>query len=300
MTLLAILLPLAQAHDVRVDVLDVGQGDSILVRFTAAGESKAVLIDAGPPSADVAGQLVRAGVDHLDLVVSTHPHADHIGGTRAVLEAFPPRVYLDGGTRYTTQTWRDLSTTVEERKAAGMRVVHPGTSFRQARFATDVTLTLLSPLPGDRFVGAESDENARSIVLRLDHGEDCFLFMGDAELVTERVLLERGVAPCGVLKVGHHGSDGATSAAFLAAVRPKLGLVSVGGDNNYGHPGTATLGRLAQAGVTVARTDVDGPITVWSSGHGVTVGSATPPAAPSPGVPAPPVPYGPYPTGRTW
>ena len=288
MSLLPILLAAAQAHDLRVDVLDVGQGDSILV--TVGNQEAVILIDAGDASAGVARQLLARGVNHLDLAISTHPHADHIGGMSAVLRTLHVENYLDRSVKYDSLTWSELDATLRERKAAGLQVHHTEAPLPQLRLASDTTLTLLFPLPGERFEGTRSDENANSLVFRLDHGSDCFLFMGDAGAQTERILLARGLQTCDVLKVGHHGSNDASSADFLAAVRPRAALVSVGRNNSYGHPAAGATARLAQAGAAVWRTDIFGALTVWSTGHGWLV-------TPTPLLPAPVVRDAPPSTG---
>jgi beta-lactamase superfamily II metal-dependent hydrolase len=256
-------LAAAAAGTLTVTILDVGQGDAVLVQ---APGGKTALIDAGDGTPDVVAMLRARGVDHLDLVVASHPHADHIGGMKAVIEAFPPRLYVDSGQSHTTAAYDGLMAIVEARDLP-YQVAHTGSSIA---LGPEVTLDVL--LPGDTLLrDTRSDLNSNSVVLRLRHGADCFLFTGDAEEPTESRLLDQGLEPCGVLKVAHHGSAYATSERFLSAVRPKLALVSAGAANRYGHPAPEALSRLQAAGATAYRTDRSGSIVVTSTGKGITV-----------------------------
>ncbi len=255
----------AAAADVTVHMLDVGQGDSILLR-TPAG--KTVLIDAGDRGAGMLEKLRAHGVDHLDLVVATHPHADHIGEMQKVIEALPPRVYVDSGQTHPTKVYASLLSALEGNPAIQYRTATPGMVFN---LDDGAKLELLWPNPKGLLTGTRSDLNSNSVVTRLTHGDDCFLFTGDAEEPTEAALLEAGVGQCDVLKVAHHGSRHSSGVAFLAAVKPSVALVSAGAGNRYSHPGVETLARLDAVGATVYRTDQDGEVTVVSSGKGLRV-----------------------------
>lgn len=256
-------LGLAHAGDLRVDVLDVGQGDSILIR-TPGG--KTILIDAAEDGGHVADQLAQEHVTSLDLVIATHPHADHIGGMKDVVDAVPIKQYWDNGLPHTTQTYENLMADIESKpidySPAVVGMVFP--------LDDGAKLTILNPA-GTPLRDTRSDLNANSVVARLDHGKDCFLFVGDSEEPTEQRLLSNGLAQCDVLKVAHHGSQYSSTPAFLAAVQPKIALISVGVGNRYHHPGPDTVHRLVGIGATVYRTDLEGRLTVHSSGHGVTV-----------------------------
>lgn len=272
---------------VRVDMLDVGQGDSILIRTPA----KSVLIDASEDSADVKTKLRALGVQGLDLVVATHPHADHIGGMDDVVQAFPIKLYTDNGLPHTTVTYSRLMADIES-KSIPYRAATAGTVYNLDLGAKlEVLFPTGSPLSGTR-----SDLNANSVVTRLTYKNDCFLFVGDSEEPTEQALLSRGLTPCNVLKVAHHGSEYSSTQPFLDAVRPSIAIISVGTGNTYGHPGANTLGRLSAMGAKIYRTDQMGTITLTTSGNGVSVTTGVvpgvAPAAPNPVVsgPAPSVP----------
>ena len=253
----------AWAGTLRVEVMDVGQGDSILITSPAG---KRVLIDASTGSASVLDKLRARGVEQLDLVVATHPHADHIGGMQDVVEGLPVRVYTDNGLPHTTQTYLSLMQAVEQR----------GISYRPAKagqtFKLDdgIVIEVLNP-SGTPLTGTRSDLNSNSVVLRLTHGQGCMVFAGDSEEPTEQLLLRGGLPPCQVLKVAHHGSNHSTTTAWLRAVQPTWALISCGVDNRYGHPGEETMARLEGQGVQVLRTDTMGDLVVESDGQTIAV-----------------------------
>lgn len=253
----------ALAGTMQVDILDVGQGDGVLITSPAG---KRVLIDAGIKEAAVAEQLRRLGVTELSLVVATHPHADHISGLRDVVEQIPIKLYTDNGLPHTTETYTGLMTAIEAKKIP-YKAAKQGQTYR---LDDGIVLTVLFPA-AKPLTDTRSDLNSNSVILRVDHGEDCFLFTGDAEEPTEDQLLRDGIGQCDVLKVAHHGSNHSSSSRFLAAVDPDIALISVGQDNRYEHPGDETLKRLQSVGATIYRTDHSGQISLASSGHGITV-----------------------------
>lgn len=272
------LIGAALAADLRVDMLDVGQGDSILIRTPA---NKVILIDAAESSGHVSEQLQREQVDHLDLVIATHPHADHIGGMEKVLHDYPVKLYVDNGLPHTTQTYAGVMAEVESKQIA----YKAGVNGMVFNLDDGAKLEVLFP-NGNALTGTRSDLNANSVVTRLTHGSDCFLFVGDSEAPTEEALLNGGIAQCDVLKVAHHGSQYSSTPSFLNAVQPKIALVSVGVGNRYHHPGPDTIERIRAMGTAIYRTDESGQITVTSTGHGVKVTTAHAPVA-VPGTPAP-------------
>ncbi len=258
-----LLSGLGLAGTLQVDVLDVGQGDSILIR-TPAGKS--ILIDAGTGGVDVAPLLRARGVEELSMVIATHPHADHIGGLDEVLAEIPARSYFDNGLPHTTASYSDLMKLVE---AHGI-VYFTAESGWSRELEPGLTMELLGP-PTPPLKGTRSDLNSNSVIVRLTHGTQCFLFTGDAEEPTEALLLQRGITPCGVLKVAHHGSAHSTTSSWLAAIKPEIALISVGEGNRYGHPADETLERIASVGASVYRTDLSGTIHLESDGRRVTV-----------------------------
>jgi competence protein ComEC len=256
-------LPQAFAGTLRVDILDIGQGDSVLVR-TPGG--KTILIDAGDGGVDVPPILAREGVTALDLVVATHPHADHIGGMADVLKVLPVKVYTDNGLPHTTATYQKVMSEVETRKIAYRAAV------RDQVYNLDdgAKLEVLFP-NGVKLSNTRSDLNSNSVVTRLTHQGHCMLFTGDSEEPTEQALLSAGLEKCDVLKVAHHGSRHSSTTAFLEAVKPRFAVVSLGVGNRYHHPGMETLQRLQAVGAEIHRTDLEGQLTILSSEKGLTV-----------------------------
>ncbi len=246
-----------------VDMLDVGQGDAVLLR---SPEGKTVLIDAGDGRTDILAELQGRGITQLDLVVVSHAHSDHLGGMENVIRTLPVGVFMDSGVPHTSQVYQDLMKAVEElglayaEAEAGQRI----------QFGEEASLSVLWPARA-KLRGTRSDLNANSVVLRLDHGSNCFLFVGDAEEETEVRLQVRGLEQCSVLKVAHHGSDHSTTDRFLSKSHPTIALVSVGEHNRYNHPGEECLRRLERHGVTVHRTDQAGSLRVVSTGQSLHV-----------------------------
>lgn len=249
----------------QVDVLDVGQGDAILLRSPAG---KAVLIDAGTgQQGEAALPLLEAlGVTRLELVVATHGHADHIGGLDEIVNRLQVRLFTDNGLPHTTDAYDRLMKAVEA-KGIAYKTAAVGQTYK---LDGGVKLEILNP-DGEPITGTRSDLNANSVVVRATHGANCFLFVGDAEAETEERMLERGVAPCDVLKAAHHGSGYASGAAFLEAVRPQAVLISVGAGNEYGHPDPEAMSRYAAASAQVLRTDLGGTLRAESDGRSVRI-----------------------------
>ena len=258
-----ILSALTLAGTLQVDVLDVGQGDSILIR-TPAGKS--ILIDAGTGGDDVPPMLRELGVESLSMIIASHPHADHIGGLDEVVEAFPPKVYIDNGMTHTTAAYETLMQAVEQ-SGASYATAESGWS----RTLDDgIVIEFLGP-PDPVLTGTRSDHNSNSVITRITHGSQCFLFTGDAEEPTEHLLRQRGIEPCNVLKVAHHGSAHSTTDSWLRSVQPEIALISCGESNRYGHPAEETLSRIESSGAEIFRTDLNGRIHLESDGEKVIV-----------------------------
>ncbi len=251
----------------------MGQGDSILIRTPA---NKTILIDAGDGDVNVPKLLEGLGVTGLDLVIGTHPHADHIGGMDDVLDALPVKNYLDNGLPHTTKTYDGVMERIEAKEIT----YKSGLLGMKFNLDDGAVLEVLFP-DGVKLKDTRSDLNSNSVVTRLTHGDSCFLFTGDAEEPTERALVNDGLGQCDVLKVAHHGSNHSSTRPFLEAVKPSIAVISVGTGNRYGHPGDDTLGRLQATGATIYRTDLMGQVTLLSDKEHITVETGQ--ARPTPG-----------------
>lgn len=256
---------LPQSGKLSVIVIDVGQGDSILIQ-TPGGKN--MLIDAGEKSEweKLQGYLERAGVHRIDVMVATHPHSDHIGGMQNVVEQYEiGKIYMPEVT-HTTSTYTGL---LEAIQAKGLKITRASGQKKSTISLDDgVAIHILGP------IGTEYDNlNNYSVVLRVEYGSTSFLFTGDAETLVEKEMLEKypDLLDVDVLKVGHHGSTTSSSAAFLKAVTPRIALISCGEGNDYCHPSEEILKRLQRAGIELYRTDLSGSIAVYSNGRSLTV-----------------------------
>lgn len=260
------------SHGVRITFLDVGQGDGALLE---SSDGHAAMIDTGPPEATAHVREVLAShhVTTLDWVMFSHPHLDHIGGGLAVFDDVHVARVIDPAYPHAIATYDRLLA----------RIQQLGLTFTAARtgatiaLGNGVRLDLL--LPHEPFLDrTRSDVNANSIVARLETGHVHVLFTGDAERPTEERLLAENTTSLAadVLKVAHHGSRFASSAAFLDAVHPRFAVISCGTANGYGHPHVATLRVLANRTVAFHRTDLEGDVTLDTDGANVTLHGTRP------------------------
>jgi competence protein ComEC len=244
-----------------VHFIDVGQGDSMLIQI----DNRTMLIDGGPRKAGntLASYLKSQRVQALDFIVSTHPHADHIGGLLTVLRQFPVGQVIDSGQAHGTQTYEQYLTLID-RKNIPYTV---GEAGQLINLSPNVCAEIIGPV--GNLSGGDLNEN--SIVVRLSYHNVSFLFTGDAGFPEERAIMASGAdLRSDVLKVPHHGSKYASSAAFLSKVRPEVSIIEVG-ENNYGHPSPKTLDRLWKHGSSIYRTDINGNIVVTTDGNSFTV-----------------------------
>ena len=235
--------------------LDVGQGDATVI----VCDGEVLMIDGGPSSAS---QFIYSflrntlQINHIDVMIATHPHADHIGGLSAALNACVVDVLYTSEINYDTKAWQSV---LKYTDAQGTPVVipFPGDFFEIG----GATVEILGPL------WYHNSLNDLSLIIKVTYGDTSLLITGDAEWEAEHDLLDAGVdVSANVFRVGHHGSNTSTSYQFLRAVAPQYGIISVGKDNTYGHPDEETLSRLEDADVIVMRTDQLGTIVCYSNG----------------------------------
>ena len=241
--------------------IDVGQGDSALIR-TPRGSF--ILIDAGPPDAadKIISLMRREGAERLAIAVGTHPHADHVGGMRQVLQAFRTDVYIDPAFPYATNTYRNL---LREIRDQGLKFV---TARRGMEEEIDgVRFQVL--WPEEPFLeGTESDANNACIVLRLTYKDISMLFMGDAQLeAIARILEGTDNIESDLIKISHHGSADGTTPELLERVKPRYAVISCAEGNEYGYPHRETMEALHAARCRILRTDLNGTITVSTDGR---------------------------------
>lgn len=257
-----------ESQELRVAFLDVGQGDGAVIRFP---DGKVVLVDAGPWAPDndagekvIAPYLRRNGISAIDAVITTHPHADHLGGVPYLLRSFSVREAIDQGQHARSKLYdsyeqmlgripRHIVRAGDMLEFGGARlyVLHPTASFIDADSSNGY-----------------SDLNGSSVVFKLQYGTTSMLFTGDAETDAEEqmVRLYGDFLHSDLLKAGHHGSSTSSSEGFISYVRPTDAVVSVAQFNKFRHPSKKVIARLEAYGVRVHRTDKEGAVIFVSDG----------------------------------
>lgn len=249
--------------------LDVGQGDGAVLRIPTEGGMKTILVDAGPLTFNRdAGEKVTVPVlqhirvDTVDLLIMSHPHADHIGGVPAVMGNIPVKEVWDTFSQYESSLYRRVMDGVEER---GVAYFKAGAGYESHQFSP-AGLTILHP--DSTWAVHQRNVNNASVVVKLTYGETSFLFVGDLEREGDREISRYGdILDADILKVGHHGSITSTTPAFLSAVTPQFAVISVGERNKFGHPSGEVIERLEGTGTEVLRTDREGAIWLKTDGR---------------------------------
>ena len=247
----------SDASSFEVHFIDVGQADAALVLC----DGKAMLIDGGnaEDSSLIYTYLKNHSVSHLDFIVCTHAHEDHVGGLSGALNYATVDNALAPVNTYDSKAFSNFVTYLQKQNVS-ITTPKCGESFS---FGSSI-VNILGP------VNSSLNPNNTSLVLRIQYGNTSFLFTGDAEREEELDILDSGCTLSStVLKVGHHGSDSSTSYPFLRNIMPNYAVISVGAENSYGHPSDDTLSRLRDAGTKVFRTDMQGDIICVSDGNTV-------------------------------
>ena len=242
----------------QVHYIDVGQGDCILI--TCNGKS--MLIDAGDNNkgTQIQKYIKKQGITTLDYMIGSHPDSDHIGGLDVILYKFSCSTIIMPDIENDTDTYQDVIDTMESKTYKNTSPV-VGTKYTLG----DATFTIIAP--NDTY----EDTNNSSVGILLTHGENTFLFTGDAEEKAEKDILDNDIKiEADVYKVSHHGSKTATSQDFLDAVNPTYAVISCEEENTYGFPSADTLNKLREMGVEVFRTDEQGTIVAKSDGKKIT------------------------------
>lgn len=263
--LLALLMPLLLScrgepfAGLAVEVLDVGQSDCSLITIGDA----VMMIDTGTVTerGTLRAALRRRGIEHLDYLVLTHPHEDHVGNARMLLETYTVGALIVPTTNRDSFDYALVMDAAEGTDTA-VQTVSAGQTFSLGEAEVEILLAAYDV----------ADPNNGSIVLRVSYGETAFLFTGDNEEAGEATLLETVAAEkleCDFLKAGHHGSANATGKELLAAATPLHVAVSCGAGNSYGFPDEAVLARLRAEGAVCHRTDTEGDLRYCSNGNDV-------------------------------
>jgi len=259
-----ILVSEKRGDELRVSFLNIGQGDSSLIQTM---DGKNILIDGGPDDS-VIFELSKelSWFDRtIDLMILTHPHADHISGLTEVIERYDVRKILYTGVPHSSPTYIHWLKLVQEKKIP-ITIISKSQTIE---LTEDCFIEILYPISSLLNLDV-SNLNNTSVVLKLVHGETKFLFTGDIESETESELLRSGIdLSADVLKVAHHGSDTSTSLEFLKAVRPEFAVMQVGEDNKFNHPSIRILKRLERMNVEIFRNDIDGTVRFKSDGKNI-------------------------------
>ncbi len=247
--------------------IDVGQGDSILIRLP---NGQTMLIDAGESKGGnrVVAYLEQQGIAKIDYLVATHPHADHIGGMAKVIEAFAIGQVFLPKVSHTSQTYENLLLAIREK---GLKITTARAGLIIVK-EEGLKATFVAPCS---FL--YDNLNNYSAVLKVEYGDTSCLLTGDAEIESEQEMLAGNTdLKADLLKVGHHGSSTSTTQSFLNAVSPAYAVISCGEDNQYGHPHRETLDRLSRDGIEIYRTDISGTVVFKSDGSIFTPGGKDP------------------------
>lgn len=245
-------------HNLQFHFIDVGQGDSSLI-ITPKG--KTILIDAGDEAhaKKVVSYVREQGIEKLDLVIATHPDADHIGGMDKVIKNFDIGVFAMPDVSAKTNQYKQIQRELKAKKMKATRLYQGD----EVQIDDDIDFEILSPVKGKKY----DDTNEYSIVAKIVYKDTSFILMGDATMENEVDIINNVPdIDIDVLKLGHHGSSTSSSDYFITKTSPNIAIISCGKNNKYGHPHQEVMRVLKKHGVTPYRTDEMGDIVITSDG----------------------------------
>lgn len=252
--------------NLEVDFLDVGQGDAALIK-TPEGQN--ILIDGGQDKSVIKrlAKVMPFYDKQIDIMILTHGHDDHVTGLVDVLKRYRVKQILYTGAAHTGPNYLKWLELVNEKKIK-MTIID---RQQTVTLGQNCDLEIIFPLTSFLEKGVENLNNT-SIAVKLIYGQNKFLFMGDLEEIAEQDLLSSGLdLQADVIKVGHHGSDTSSGQEFINLVEPKYAVISVGADNDFGHPSLRVINRWLRAGAEILRTDKLGTIKMASDGNSVKI-----------------------------
>jgi len=254
--ILGFTLTIYAQENLKIYFLDVGQGDSSVI-ISSSGQ--VVLIDSGPDESLILNYLENLNISHIDLLIASHAHADHITGMDEIIAKYQPRAFIDPGIAHTTRTYERMVNAIHSNNVK----YYEGTSRKLSLGPIKFTI-----LPPAQPLISTSELNNNSIVVRLDYQDFSCLYTGDIEKERERDLYSKvsTLLDVNVIKIPHHGSSSSSTEIFVKTVDPDMGIISCGERNSYGHPHVETMALYQKLGIDIYRTDTNGTILIQTDG----------------------------------
>lgn len=244
-------------ENLQIYFLDVGQGDASVI---VSSSGYVAMIDSGPDEKLILDHLKNLNISHIDLLIATHAHADHITGMDKIIAKYKPRAFMDPGIPHTSLTYIRMINAIEK-----YNIKYYQSTARKIQLGVMNFIVLPSASP-KIYV---SELNNNSVVIKLEYKNFSCLYTGDIESGRENQLVKTSNINLEsvIIKIPHHGSSTSSNSAFIKKVNPKVAIISCGQNNSYGHPNIKTLERLEKNGIDIYRTDINGTILINTDGY---------------------------------